>query len=488
MTEPVVSVLVVDDEPQFRTGLERLLSRNGCEVRTASSVSEARAALEQDPVDLAIVDFCLGDGDGPDIVRWAMAKSRMDAAYCMTGNPTTAHVVAAMRAGCADVIEKPFDTDRITAIVEERRARARHDLQSWRKRYAPELLGEDPALLELIDALRNVAATQCTVMIGGESGSGKELAARALHRASPRRDKPFVALNCAAIPEQLIEAELFGHVRGAFTGAVGAREGRIVAAHGGTLFLDEIGDMPLAAQAKLLRVLTDACLTPVGADHPIPIDVRVVAATHRDLEGMVEAGTFRDDLYFRLAVVTLVMPPLRERPGDVLPLARSFLMAANHRTGRDVADFDDGAKMYLQEHAWPGNVRELANAVERAVVLKGSGMVRASDLQGPRRRRPTAQPAVPPAPTPRLPEIPSHMSAASPPVARPAAPPVATAPAAPPAGARPESLDLRAAIDGVERRMILEALDRTGGNRTEAAALLGLNRTTLVEKLRKLGS
>jgi len=306
------------------------------------------------------------------------------------------------------------------------------------------VVGDDLELLRALSMARDVAASPSTVLITGESGTGKELFARALHAASLRKGA-FVALNCAALPENLIEAELFGHARGAFTGAAGARAGHILAADGGTLFLDEIGDMPLAAQARLLRALQEKQVTPLGADEPINVDVRVLAATHKNLDELVDQGKFREDLYFRLSVIPLHLPALRERPGDVLLLARSFL-ERRARPGQSPLVLSPEAEAALVRHPWPGNVRELAHAMERASLLAKKGTVGAEDLGALLRRRGGG------------------------PVEKPAEP----------------SLNLRAAIDTVERELIQKALEKTAGNRTEAAALLGLNRTTLVEKLRKL--
>ncbi len=335
-------------------------------------------------------------------------------------------------------------------------------LAEWRRRHAADMVGDDPAFMHVLQVLRSVAETNSTVLVTGETGTGKELVASAVHKGSKRADKPFVALNCAAIPDSLIESELFGHTRGAFTGAVAAREGRLLAAHGGTLFLDEIGDMPLAAQAKLLRVLQDKTVTPLGADRGVPVDVRIVAATHRDLEDMVERGTFRRDLYFRLSVIRVELPALRDRQVDIAALARHFLVATAASVGRTVSDLSDEAITLLSEHAWPGNVRELANVMERAVVLKhDDGPLEARDITI--------------ATTRRFASGTGSMRAAQP------------APASAANDDGEQGLNLKSAVDNVEQRLIRIALERTSGNRTEAAALLGLNRTTLVEKLRKIG-
>ncbi len=286
------------------------------------------------------------------------------------------------------------------------------------------------------------------MLIRGETGTGKEVIARLLHGASARRTGPFVAVNMAAIPEPLAEAELFGHVRGAFTGADKARAGRLVAAHGGTLFLDEIGEMPRSVQAKLLRVLQEREVTPVGGGASSPIDVRVMAATHRDLEEMVEDGDFREDLYYRLDVVPLAIPPLRERREDIAALAEHFRREVNAREGRSVRGFALDVMQRLTHYDWPGNVRELENLVERLVVVAGTRMVVMADL-------------------------PSHMRTEVLDLEQ--------------RGARPSGDGRRSphAADGIEERLIAEALARTGGNRNRAAELLGLNRTTLVEKLRR---
>jgi DNA-binding NtrC family response regulator len=449
-------VLIVDDEPQLRRAHERHLRRAGYQVSAAATVEEGRSELQKVAVDVAFVDFRLPDGTGADLIRWASANRRARSIYCMTAFASCRTAVEVMQAGCLDVLEKPFDVDKLLALLADfsRRVGSEGDaeLRAWRQQYAPEILGEDPRLVEVLKTVRSVADADCNVLITGESGTGKELVARAVHDASPRRGGPFVALNCAAIPESMIEAELFGHHKGAFTGALTARVGRIASAHGGTLFLDEIGDMPLAAQAKLLRMLQDHTIVPVGSDEPVAVDVRVVAATNRNLEAMVVEGKFRPDLFYRLSVIPVELPPLRERGDDVVLLAERFVELANRRNRREVTGLDRSAVELLRTHSWPGNVRELGHLVERVVLLKRSGALTAADL----RLRPVARAAAAGERSPAL-EVPA------------------------------DGLDLRRAIDKVERSLIDEALERTGGNRTEAAALLGLNRTTLVEKLRKYG-
>jgi DNA-binding NtrC family response regulator len=519
------SVLVVDDDVILASTLRRVLEKGGCQVRVAHGVHEACALLEEEAVDACLIDFCLMDGDGGEVARWAVPAGRTKVAYCITGTASTKTVVDAMRAGFADVIEKPIDLDRLSALIAASGADATtSETIAWKERFAEEIIGEDEQLLEQLRLVESAADTDCTILIGGETGTGKELVARAIHRASPRHDGPFAALNCAAIPEALVEAELFGHAKGAFTGAETSRTGRILAANGGTLFLDEIGDLPLSAQAKLLRVLQDHTLISVGSDRTVEVDVRVVAATHRDLETMVERGEFRADLLFRLTVIQVELPPLRTRKSDILTLARHFIQVTNTKTGRAVTGLDPTAERALLDHAWPGNVRELENTIERAVVIKKTGTLAARDLYLRAKRAPSrsdgglaaleqTRPLEPPprgpsgTPAPRAPsygERPSERGYERPsergyerPAAR--APELAPAeqitaelpPLAPvvalPAPASTADLNLRSALDDVERTYIGMALERAHGNRTEAAALLGLNRTTLVEKMRKLG-
>jgi transcriptional regulator with GAF, ATPase, and Fis domain len=332
------------------------------------------------------------------------------------------------------------------------------ELGAWRTEFAPEIVGNTPELLEALDTIRQVAATDCTILITGETGTGKELFARAAHRGSPRRNRPTIPVNCAAIPEALLETELFGHIKGAFTGATNARTGRFMSAHEGTIFLDEIGDLPLAAQAKLLRVLEERVVSPVGSDGDVRVDVRIIAATHRNLADMVAHGTFRADLYYRLAVIPLHLPPLRERPEDILTIANLCIARARERLERDVHGMDACARAALCAYHWPGNVRELSHLVERSVLLARKSMLSHADIPLPSSKSTRARAAD---------EARSQLI-----------PTLAGPPGEP-------SFDLRQALELLERTLIDRALQRAGGNRTEAAALLGLNRTTLAEKLRK---
>ncbi|MBL0218121.1 MAG: sigma 54-interacting transcriptional regulator [Myxococcales bacterium] len=346
-------------------------------------------------------------------------------------------------------------------------------LTSWRSQFAAEIVGESPSMLEALETIQYVAATDCNILITGETGTGKELFARAAHRASARRGRPFIPVNCAAIPETLLETELFGHVKGAFTGANNARPGRFMSANEGTIFLDEIGDLPLAAQAKLLRVLEERTVSPVGSDVEVPVDVRIIAATHRNLEDMVAQGTFRADLYFRLAVVPVSLPALRERSDDIIQIAELCIARVRERIGRNVEGLDESGKAALIAYHWPGNVRELSHLIERAVLLARRSRLGAADLTIPGQKVKFARGtdpflAVYPPPA-------ATASGSSPAIPRGSVPEMPTT----------DTLDLRAALEHLERDLIDRALTKSGGNRTEAAALLGLNRTTLVEKLRK---
>jgi transcriptional regulator with GAF, ATPase, and Fis domain len=332
------------------------------------------------------------------------------------------------------------------------------DLSTWRTQYAPEIVGESPEIIQALETIRQVADTDCSILITGETGTGKELFARATHRASPRRNRPTIPVNCAAIPESLLETELFGHVKGAFTGATNARVGRFMSANEGTIFLDEIGDLSLAAQAKLLRVLEERVVSPVGSDSDVAVDVRIIAATHRKLSEMVDQGTFRADLYYRLAVVPLHLPSLRDRPEDILTIANLCIARARERLERNVHGLDACARAALCAYHWPGNVRELSHLIERSVLLARRPMLSHTDIPLPSSKSTRARAAE---------------------EARPLMNPAL-------AGQLGEtSLDLRLALESLERTLIDRALQKSGGNRTEAAALLGLNRTTLVEKLRK---
>jgi len=365
-------ILIVEDEAVIRTELRRLLARQGYEVAEAQSVREAEEH-NLSAFDLVITDVRLPGAPGTDLIARAVATPVL----VMTSYATVRSAVDAMKRGAVDYIAKPFDHDEMLGLVERILARAHRPLAAPTPLPGSRpdgdvfegMIGRSSAMREVTERIRKVAPTDATLLVLGESGTGKELVAAAIHRQSRRRDRPFVPVNCAAIPEGLIESELFGHERGAFTGATSAHAGLVEAADTGTLFLDEIGELPPSAQARLLRFLQTGEVRHVGSTRSRRISVRLVAATHRDLQAMVAAGTFRSDLYFRLRVIELRLPPLRERGDDGLALARHFVARGCHKLGRPQLAFTAEAEAAISSHAWPGNVRELENAIERAVVL-----------------------------------------------------------------------------------------------------------------------
>ena len=441
-------ILLVDDDPSIHAGLLRLIKTLGHEPVAASSTGDALARLRGEAFDLCITDLQLPDGDGRQVVREARACRPPVIVIALTTHGTVESAVQALRDGAADVLAKPFHI----SVLEQSLLRllSAEPARGGRGRPTPgvAVIGDHPAMRLVLDRVEQIADTDASVLIRGETGTGKEVVARLIHGASARRAGPFVAVNVAAIPEALAESELFGHVRGAFTGADKARTGRFVAAHRGTLFLDEIGEMPRGVQVKLLRALQEREVTPVGGSESIPVDVRVVAATHRNLEAMIGDGTFREDLFYRLDVVPIEIPPLRERRLDIPALAENFRNDVNAREGRAVPGFALDVMQRLCAYEWPGNVRELENLVERLVVVAANRMVVMEDL-------------------------PAHLRTSVIDLEN------ATLDL-------PESgVDLRVFLTQLEERLIAQALERTGGNKNRAAELLGMNRTTLVEKLRR---
>ena len=439
-------ILIVEDDPDVRRTLERCLVREGCEVTTAVDGKEAAEKIDAAAPELVLTDLEMPRAGGREVV--ALAVQRRVPVVVLTGHATVQAAVELMRAGAANFLTKPFTPDTLRSLLSDTFGRAP----------AAEVVGNEEAFRDVLDIVGAVAETDATILVTGESGTGKEVVARAIHRSSKRAHGPFVAVNCGAIPEALLESELFGHARGAFTGATHARAGRFQLADGGTLFLDEIGDMPLPFQVKLLRVIQERQFELLGDATPRAVDVRVIAATHRDLLAMVKAGSFREDLYYRLNVVDVKLPPLRERAGDIPLLTEHFVAVANTRHGTSVVGATPAVLEALQRHPWPGNVRELGNVIERMVIFQKRGML---DVAG-------------------LPSTITNPGAAS---ASPAASPSST----PPTGSQlpAEGVDLRAVVAQLEESLIDQALARTGGNRNAAAQLLGLNRTTLVEKLKR---
>ena len=447
-------ILLCDDEESLCRSLGRILRAAGHEV-VAQNGEDGLVSLRRDRFDLILTDIRMPEVTGFDILAAARLHAPGTPVIAMSGSAEIPDAVRAMHAGARDFLIKPFESrtleEAVAALLKPPAPEPEPDALAWRDKHAPWLRGDDPAMLPALGLIAQVSDTGCTVLITGESGTGKELVARSLHAGSARQDKPFVTVNCAAIPANLVESELFGHAKGAFTGAHSARLGRFAQADGGTIFLDEIGEMEIGVQAKLLRLIQDGELYPVGEETPTRIDVRILAATNRNLEVEVAAGRFRADLYWRLNVIPVELPPLRDRPADIVRLAGHFIRRSNERNKRSVTGFELPAMSAMESYTWPGNIRELENVVERLVVVKGKGTIAVADLPA-QIRQPRSLTPKKGTPIPDLPQ---------------------------------DGTDLRAMLEAVEDRMIGEALERTGGNKNRAAELLGLNRTTLVEKLRR---
>ena len=381
------AILVVDDERAIGIAIQRLLSRRGYEVETALSGEDAVEKLASGSYQLVITDLNLKGITGMDVLRAAKERRPDSAVIMITAYGSEKIAVEAMKAGATDYLPKPFDNDELELVVERvlEGVSLRRDLKLLREQVAERqglerLVGRSPAMQRVFDVIRKVADTDLTVLIRGPSGTGKELVANAIHQRSPRHARPLIKVNCAAFSRELVESELFGHEKGAFTGATTTREGKFEIADGGTLLLDEIGDMALETQAKILRVLQERELERVGGNRTIKVDVRILAATNQDLEAKVRDGTFRQDLYYRLNVVSVVLPALRERPEDLPLLIESFLGAAAGRLGRPPRPLEAAAYRALLAHEWPGNVRELEHALEQAVALASGEQIELGDL------------------------------------------------------------------------------------------------------------
>lgn len=443
-------VLVVDDEPMERELLAEAVQRAGASVVTAGDGEEALVRFRETRPPLILTDLRMPRMDGLELLRTVKRDAPETDVVLVTGYRTPALVEEVRRAGGSQVLGKPVTFAELRAVV-------RHTLERAGRTTgpAPVFLTRNPQTEAVLAVARRVAATDATVLIQGETGTGKEVLARLIHHASPRAGGPFVAVNCAALPETLIEAELFGHERGAFTGAVTRRAGRFETASGGTLFLDEISEIPLALQAKLLRALQEREIERVGSSAPIRVDVRVIAATNRDLRMEVAEGRFRKDLFYRVNVVCLRLPPLRDRAGDIGMLSQHFLEEYALAHGSPARGFTPEALERLITYPWPGNVRELENVIQRAVILCDGPAVGAEHLI--------------------LEEIPGSLAAA--PLRGPALPGAATHPAGAGGAAR--------TLDAVERDLILATLERLGGNRTHTARALGLSVRTIRNRLRQ---
>ena len=438
-------VLVIDDERAVRETLSQILADEGYLVTAASSGEEGLKRLTEDGFDLAFLDVWLKDRDGLSILEAAGERLREVPVIMISGHANVETAVRAVRLGAEDFLEKPLSLDRVLLTAQkaiERRSLLA-ELASFRGRSEPEeLLGESAPIRRLKEEIARVAPTDARVLITGENGTGKELVARAIHRQSLRADSPLVEVNCAAIPEELIESELFGHVRGSFTGASEDRRGKFEEADGATLFLDEIGDMSARTQAKVLRALQEGRFTRVGGTRSIASDARILSATNKNLGEEIRRGNFREDLFFRLAVVPLAVPALRERAEDIPLLALRFLEGASQRFGRRPKELSPAALEALAAYRWPGNVRELKNLIERLMILSPRPVIAVEDLPPEFRREEASLPAGAP---------------------------------------------LRDARDDFERRYILAALRRHRGNVTRAAESLQLERSNLYRKLKSYG-
>jgi two-component system nitrogen regulation response regulator GlnG len=470
MTAPA-RVLVADDEPSIRFFLRETLQGAGHEVVEAESGDAALEVLARGDSEIAFLDIRMPGPSGLELLDRLRSLGSDVAIVIMTAQNTLENAVEAMKRGALDYLVKPFGIDEVLALVAKaQRTRAlQREVRALRRevagRIAPgeRLVGRSASLLDVFKTIGRVAASDVAVLVTGESGTGKELVARAIHGASARAAGPFVPVNAAAIPRELLESELFGHERGAFTGAIESRTGRFREADGGTLFLDEIGDMPLELQAKLLRVLQSNEVTPVGGRRAERVDVRIVAATHRDLEASVREGRFREDLLYRLRVVPIHIPPLRERPEDIPVLADHFVQRYAEELSLGPRMLSPEARDRLAGHAWPGNVRELENAIKRALVLAPAEVLSPEDFAFLEERPGGAE-----AGEPSLEELVAQEVEA--------------------ALAGPEGRDVyHQLLARIERPLLETALARTGGNQIKAAALLGINRNTLRKKIAELG-
>jgi two-component system nitrogen regulation response regulator NtrX len=386
-------ILVIDDEPGIRQALGQLLEYEGFEVRTASGGAEGITLYDSFRPQLVFLDVKMAGLDGLEVLKRLRQADPNATVVMISGHATIQTAVEATQLGAYDILEKPLDTDRVLVLLRnaftnrqltEENDRLRETIES---RY--EIVGRSFGIRSLLERIERVTGTPARVLITGENGTGKELVARAIHRGSQRARKPFIEVNCAAIPSELIESELFGHMKGSFTGAIADRAGKFEQAHGGTLFLDEIGDMSQSAQAKVLRVLQDGFVTRIGGSKPVQVDVRVLAATNKNLEDEIAAGRFREDLYYRLNVVPITVPALRERREDIPLLVRHFLQQFAERDGLPARSISDDALQRLSELDWPGNVRELRNTMERLVILASAASISAADIDRLAGRRAT---------------------------------------------------------------------------------------------------
>ena len=452
-----VRVLIVDDDEGHAQAVADSLARINCECTVAGSGERGAQLIHSESWDVVVTDLRMGEVDGLEILRLTKEELPDAEVIVLTGHGSIASAVTAMQHGAYTYLTKPLDIGELRSAVEKASARLRlirrnaELRQSLDERFGFEgVVGNSPQMHNIINILKSVAPTDSTVLIHGENGTGKELVARALHQNSPRKNKPFVPLNISALPDSILESELFGHEAGAFTGAMGRRIGKFEHANGGTLFLDEVGEMPMDTQVKLLRVLEERKITRLGANDELPINVRLVAATNADLQKLVQDGKFREDLYYRINVVSINLPPLRERAGDIPLLMEHFLRDLTKRTGRDAQGFSRAARKAILAYQWPGNIRQLRNTIERMLVLDNDGVL---DIDG-------LPPEIAALVKDQLPDTEDEM----------------------PSGA--DSLIGKPMTD-VEKYYIQRALDLTDGNREEASRMLEIGERTLYRKIKE---
>ncbi|HSB20308.1 MAG TPA: sigma-54 dependent transcriptional regulator [Anaeromyxobacteraceae bacterium] len=455
-------VLIVDDELNIRRVLAAMLKREGYEVTTAADGEQALAVLQRTPVQVVVTDLVMPRMSGLELLQRVAVQYPDVPVIMITAHGTVDSAVAALKAGAFDYVTKPFEQEELKKVI-AKAARA-HEIETQNVHPSegerPPLVGQSAAMRQVFEMIARVADSPSTVLITGESGTGKELVARELHHGSSRRDKPLIKVNCAAIPKDLVESELFGYEKGAFTGAVGSKPGRFELADGGTLFLDEIGEVPLEMQVKLLRALQESEFERVGGIKTLRVDVRLIAATNRDLQALIAEGRFREDLYYRLNVVPISLSPLRERREDIPPLVSHFVEKYNRRLGKKVERVEDDAMQLLLSYSWPGNIRELENLMERSVLFADGPVILAASLPDALREKSPAHTPV----------------AALGPLGAIAAP----------SGASMKEI-VRLAQAELERELIARALEETGGNVTRAAKKLQISRKSLQVKMKELG-
>ncbi len=455
------NVLIIEDEEGVRTALARRLEMSGCQVETVTTGAEGLERLAKRPADLVLLDYRLPDTDGLEVLGTISQRWPETYTIVMTAYTNVDLAIRAVRLGAYDYVSKPFSLDEMMVVIdkalEAKRLRTKVDQlsETQRREFSFErVVATDPRMLELLRLIKNVAASEArTILLQGESGTGKDLLAKVIHYNSPRADQPFMNITCTALPETLLESELFGHQRGAFTDARQTKRGLFELADGGTIFLDEIGDMPPSLQAKLLRFLEEKTFRRVGGTRDIVVDVRIVAATNKNLRALVAEGRFREDLFYRLNIFPLTLPPLRDRPRDIPALADHFVRQFNAEFHKDVTGIDPAALALMQAYPWPGNVREMRNVIERAMLLTQGGRITVDSLP---------------------PELltPAVVAGTDPETQR-----------HPLVVLGPHGVD----IHEVERRLVEQALEQAGGNQSRAAGLLGLSRDQFRYRLQKFG-